>query len=743
MESQIQIRVRGRVQGVGFRPFVWREAVKLGLVGEVRNDREGVLILAAGKRAAALAGKISESPPPLSEVHAIEVSTADFQPTKEFRIVESGVHGADTACAPDAASCAECLLEVAGDGRRAGYEFTNCTNCGPRFTILKALPYDRATTTMADFAMCSACRAEYDDPTDRRFHAQPLACPECGPSLRIEPASPEPLTGAVNRLLCGQIVALQGLGGFHLACDATNAAAVQTLRDRKRRPAKPFALMATLPIIRQHAILSEDEAALLEGTDAPIVLLDAAVGTLPEAIAPGLDRLGWMLPYTPLHYLIVKGVGRPLVMTSGNLSDEPQVISVSEAKEKLGPIADSILWHDRGIARRLDDSVVLPTLKSSMVVRRARGLTPGTIDMPETLPDRQVVAYGGELKAAICLTKNRQAMLSHHLGDLDSALSFEEFQRTDRDLADLMEQVPELIAVDMHPDYRASQYGRDRARAEGLPCCEVQHHHAHMAAALGSVGWTDGTAVGVILDGLGYGSDGSIWGGEILVGNYASFERLVNLALAPLPGGDAANREPWRNALMRLDAAGVPDIADRLFSDAPRDALRAAVNAGINAPGSSSAGRLFDAIAACLRIVPDRQTYEGEAAMRLEALANRAAKSAGSYEMPCHSGVLDPTPMMCALVSDLERGVSKSTIARRCHNAIADSFADSARKVASEHGATTIALSGGCLQNRLLLKRLMERLSDFEICGPGPVPVNDGGLAFGQALVALAQSGEE
>ncbi len=430
-----------------------------------------------------------------------------------------------------------------------------------------------------------------------------------------------------------------------------------------------------------------------------------------------------------------------MIMTSGNLSEEPQVTGNDEAAAKLKCIADSILFHDRGIARRLDDGVVLPTTLAPMVIRRARGQTPGTIALPGGLPDRQVVAYGGELKSAICLTKNGHAMLSHHLGDLDNTLAYEEFLKAQIDLADLMDHRPEIFAVDMHPEYRASRLGRERAETDGLQLIEVQHHHAHMAAALGAAGWEGGIAIGIILDGLGFGPDGTIWGGEVLVGGYQSVQRAGQLGYAPLPGGDRAQMEPWRNALMRLDAAGLADVANEMFPNMPRQELRKAANSGVNSPQSSSAGRLFDAVAACLGIVPKRQSFEGEAAMILEALATSAPKESGAYELANIDGVIDPNPMFQELVRDLDRGVSHAKIAARSHRAIATGFAQMARAAANKAGATTIALSGGCFQNRLLLEFVAAELQGFELCGPGPVPVNDGGLAFGQALVALAQAG--
>lgn len=739
MGKGLQIRVRGRVQGVGFRPFIWREASTLGLVGDVRNDGEGVLIRVSGEAGSLLVDAIRESAPPLSEIHAIEVTEINPAPTDKFEILVSEDRGAETSCPPDAAICADCIDEINQSGRRSGYAFTNCTNCGPRFTIVERIPYDRERTTMQHFQMCGNCRAEFEDHVDRRFHAQPIACPQCGPSLTIKPEDPHPLDAAAARIRKGEIVAIKGLGGFHLACDATNATAVMSLRQRKRRPSKPFALMGELKTIRQFAQVSESETTLLTGSDAPIVLLEPTAKPLPEAVAPGMSRHGWMLPYTPLHWLLAKKVERPLIMTSGNASDEPQIVDNDEALAGLAHIADSFLIHDRPIARRVDDSVVQATTLAPMVLRRARGQTPGTLALPACLPDLQVAAYGAELKSAICLTKNARAMLSHHIGDLDTVLAYQDFLTVDRDLAALMAHEPSLIAVDSHPGYLSSRYGRELAELTRLPCLEIQHHHAHMAAALGAKGWDGDTAVSIVLDGLGFGDDGAIWGGEVLVGNYQSFRRAGHLTYAPLVGGDRAQREPWRNALVRLDAAGLSSTADRLFQEYPVSQIRAAAGLTSHAPLTSSVGRLFDAISACLGIVVGEQSHEGEAAMRLEALASRS-DDRGFYELSCIKGVIDPAQMFEGLVADLAKGESEAVIARRCHGTIAKAFSDLARRVAAEAGAETIALSGGCFQNSLLLTMVAEHLHNFELCGPGQVPVNDGGIAFGQSLVALAQT---
>ena len=738
------IRVRGQVQGVGFRPFIWRLARERDLDGEVMNDAEGVLIRARGADLDGFEAAIREEAPPLARIDAIESTIDKGEIHPGFHIVASGKTGAETRVTFDAATCDACLAEIVDPAeRRYGYAFANCTHCGPRFTILREVPYDRAKTTMAPFKLCKDCEAEYEDPEDRRFHAQPIACPVCGPRLWFEDAqgvemSGDPIALAVEHLREGQILAIKGLGGFHLACDARNAAAVEELRHRKRRPSKPFALMAPLEDMPSLVDADEDAMKLLRDPAAPIVLAPWRDRSLPGGIAPGMTQLGVMAPYTPLHHLLFDALGRncPLVMTSGNLSGEPQAIDNAEAREKLAPFVDGFLIHNRDIARRLDDGVETNGPLGPMTLRRARGRVPGVLPLPEGLPDRQVVAYGGQLKSAICLTKNGQAMLSHHLGDLDDMLTVEEFLKADADLAELFDHRPEAIAVDLHPDFRSSRHGAARAEALRAPLLQVQHHHAHMAAQLGEARWSGASAVGVVLDGLGLGPDGKVWGGEVLVGDYATATRAAWLETAPLVGGDLAQAEPWRNAVVRLDQAGLGAVAERLFPDQPLDILRRAADAGVNAPHSSSVGRLFDAVAACLHLTPARQSYEGEAAMRLQAIA---ASPDGAYPFGEEGGVISPKPMFTALAEDLECGVEATVIAGRFHLGLAQAFAAAARCAAEAANADTIALSGGCFQNVLLLSQVAEALSDFRICAPGHAPANDGGLAYGQALVALAR----
>ena len=740
--QDVRIRVRGQVQGVGFRPFVWQIAREAGGKGEVLNDPEGVLIHIRLADPATFVAALRDRAPPLARIDAIEVGDHLFAVApQDFIIAASRGRGAETRVTPDAATCPACAAEIRDpDQRRFGYAFTNCTHCGPRFTILTGLPYDRAQTTMARFPLCPDCRAEYENPADRRFHAQPVACPACGPRLWLEEAGAE-IPGdaiglAVERLKAGAIQAIKGLGGFHLACDARSATAIAELRRRKRRPAKPLALMATPQMIARHARLSAPEGELLADPAAPIVLLPKDGEPLPDDLAPGLDVIGWMLPYTPLHHLLLDAFGGPLVMTSGNLSGEPQAIGNAEARQKLSDFADAFLMHDRDIARRLDDSVERITPAGPMVLRRGRGRVPGTLPLPPGFEGaRQVLAFGGQMKSAICLIKNGQAMLSQHLGDLDDALTREEYGKALADCAALFDHRAEFGACDLHPGYASTRV----AEGAGLPLVRVQHHHAHLASCLGDAMWPleGGPIAGIILDGTGYGSDGTVWGGELLLGDYRGFERIAHLRPAPLPGGDAANVEPWRNAIMGREQVGLAEVATGVFARMPLATIRAAAAAGVNAPLSSSAGRLFDAVAALLGICPDRQSYEGEAAMRLEALADVAAPP---LPFAVGSGLIDPSPMIAAVVDGLREGVRPGLLAGGFQRGLARAFALPAREAVRSGRARAVALSGGCFQNPALLEAVLAELQGVPVLVHARVPANDGGLALGQALIAAAES---
>jgi hydrogenase maturation protein HypF len=742
-----EIRVRGRVQGVGFRPAVWRLACELGLSGEVRNDAEGVLIRVAGGGGAIaeLLDRIQREPPPLARIERIERrhSTATCGPG--FRIVDSKAGAARTQIAPDAAICGDCAREIRDPGeRRHRYGFANCTQCGPRFSIVRGIPYDRAATTMSPFALCDACRGEYRDPADRRFHAEAIACPRCGPRTRLVPcASPgDPIDQAAAQLRGGAIVAVKGLGGYQLACDATNADAVSRLRRAKHRETKPFALMARdMDVIRRHCAVSPDEARLLASPEAPIVLLRASGRSLPAAIAPGLATFGFMLPTTPLHLLLLRDNAHPVVMTSGNLTDEPQIIDDREAIERFAGFAECVLTHDRAIAIRVDDSVVRIIGGAPRVLRRSRGFAPAAIPLPPgfaAAPD--LLAAGGELKATFCLVKDGAATLSQHIGDLEDARTFDDYRAGIAHCTALFDHAPTAVAADLHPEYLSSKYARETR----LRLIEVQHHHAHVAACLAENGrpLVAPPVLGVVLDGVGWGDDGTIWGGEFLLADYRESRRLGSFKPVAMPGGNAAVREPWRNLHAHLLAAG-------LEPDRPHALLEAMIRNGVNAPPASSCGRLFDAMAAALGICANRQQHEGEAASRLEALVCQKAlhdeddDAAYPMTLSVRRGLarLDPQPLWQAVLADLASGTAPGTMAARFHKALAIAVATLTCALAARTHFETIALSGGCFQNAVLAEQTERRLREagFAVLTHRLVPANDGGLALGQAAVAAAR----
>lgn len=748
-----EIIVRGIVQGVGFRPFVWRLAQRFMLQGEVSNRGDAVIVIASGRQVAldAFTTALTTEAPPLARVDGVERRTGRPFAGDSFTIAASAPGTVSVGVVADIATCPACLAEMRdARARRHRYAFTNCTDCGPRFSIVEGLPYDRATTTMRGFAMCPDCRAEYENPADRRFHAQPIACPACGPRLLPE-AEGEAFERAAARLHAGEILAIKGIGGFHIACDATNEAAVAKLRTRKHRPSKPLAVMmpdrGTLEALCE---VSDAEYAALAHPSAPIVLLRLRAGAaLVPSVAPGQNRLGVMLPYTPLHHLLMEAVGRPLVMTSGNRSSEPQIFRDDEARDRLAGIVDGFLAHDRPIARRLDDSVIQIVAGAVQVMRRGRGLAPVPRDLPAGFANAlPVLALGGELKSAICLTLAGKALLSHHLGDLDEPATQDAFESAIADYSALFAHQPAAIAVDLHPDYQPSRFGAALAAERGLPLVAVQHHHAHIAAVMAERGWPldGGTVIGIALDGLGLGEDGTIWGAEILLCDYRTSHRLARLKPIPLAGGDAANREPWRVLLAHLDAAlGVDAVPADLFEGLPAATLRTMIARGINAPLASSAGRLFDAMAALLGLAPSRLGFEGEAAMALQALAEAAPDDLPPYPFArTDKGELievDPAPMWRTALGDLIGGTAPTIIARRFHAGMAAAFADLAISLAVQHGAKAVALSGGVFQNALLLEIFLRRFAGtgLDVLTPEQVPANDGGLAFGQAAVAAAR----
>jgi len=772
--TALEVRVRGRVQGVGFRPMIWRLARSLELAGEVLNDGEGVLVRVGGERSrvTAFIDRIECTLPPLARVDAIEKNDYSGALCAEFRIAESSAGVAKTEIAPDAALCSSCAAELHDTGdRHYRYPFTSCTHCGPRLSIVTGIPYDRAKTTMVAFALCPQCRAEYSDANDRRFHAEAIACPHCGPSATLAAlavSTPSDLAGVdavaiAAKLIAGSaIVAIKGLGGYHLACDARNAEAVGRLRRLKRREAKPFALMARdVDVIRRYCTIGEEEERQLTSMQGPIVLLDAnGPKRLPAALAPGLDTLGFMLPTTPLHWLLLQEMEGPLVMTSGNISDEPPIVDDVEARQKLTGIADYMLAHDRQIANRVDDSVVRVMGGGVRLVRRARGFAPSPIKLPPgfaAVPD--LLAMGGELKATFCIVKDGQAVLSQHQGDLENTATFDDYRRNLALYQNIFAHQPAALIVDRHPEYLSSKLGRSEARKRSLPLMEVQHHHAHVASCLAENNYPlDGpAALGIVLDGLGYGDDGAIWGGEFLLADYRGYRRVARLKPVAMPGGMQAVREPWRNLYGHLVAAiGRSELAQRLsglelgayLCRKPLTLIESMIERAINSPPASSCGRLFDAVAAALDVCPDRQAYEGEAAMRLEALAAHSHhKEVAPYSFliaRLRSGLIecDPAPLWRELLDDLAQGVPRFTIAVRFHAGLTNCLVRVVEALARDAVRfDTVALSGGCFQNRILFEGATAQLQDagFAVLAHAAVPSNDGGLALGQAAIGAAR----
>ncbi len=761
--SALRARVRGVVQGVGFRPFVYRLALACGLVGWVRNTSWGVEIEVAGdaEELARFVGALRDEAPPLARIVAIEVEPiAPEAAWTRFTILESEAQaGAYQLISPDIATCPDCLRELRDPAdRRYRYPFTNCINCGPRFTIIESTPYDRPRTTMRAFTMCPACQREYDDPLERRFHAQPNACPVCGPHLalldaagRVLAEGDEALHLAEARLLVGEVVAIKGLGGFLLACDATSEVAVRRLRVRKRRPHKPFAVMvADLDMLARYASANDKERALLTSPAAPIVLLEARAGCgLADGIAPNSRTLGLMLPYTPLHHLLLGDVARPLVMTSGNLSEEPIARENDEALARLGGIADAFLVHNRGIHARYDDSVwFVPRAGGPQPVRRARGYAP----FPVRLPFRagRILACGPELKNTFCLTRDEFAFLSQHIGDLENLETAEVWQEGLALYERLFAIAPEVIATDLHPDYLATRRGRALAGQH----VGVQHHHAHLAACLTDNGTLE-PAIGVIWDGTGYGLDGRIWGGEFLVGDARGFVRAAQIEYLPLPGGDRAVQRPARLAWAYLQALGLDAKgADLGLSAADQATLTDMLARGVATFQTASAGRLFDAVSALLGVCRET-SYEAQAAIELEMLAwdGGASSTAYGFERKVtgvpqawghppvsveRSRVLRLAPLFAGILADLAAGVPVVEIAARFHRTAAEMILGMCLALADETGLRRVALSGGCFQNRLLLELTVPRLrgAGLQVLLHRQVPCNDGGVALGQAVVA-------
>ncbi len=762
------IHVDGVVQGVGFRPFIYGLATRFGLSGWVLNASSGVDIEAQGPSGAldAFQRAITAETPRLARIDRVSAETIAPQAGEsEFIIRHSEVDTGVSLVSPDVATCPDCLAEISDQGnRRYRYAFTNCTNCGPRYTIIQDMPYDRPMTTMRRFEMCPDCQDEYHDPLDRRFHAQPNACPACGPRLELVAAKEvlesihglalsDDLARTAALLRKGCIVAVKGLGGFHLACDATHTKAVARLRERKARPAKPFAvMMASLEEVRAHCLVNPDEEAMLTSVNAPIVLLyRKASSNLAHNIAPDNPMLGVMLPYTPLHHILLHDVGHPLVMTSGNLSEMPIITDNDEALEKLAPIADAFLLHDRPIHMRCDDAVwwmdrfAGETDTARQPLRRSRGDAPYPVRLPWH-SDEHILATGAEMKNTLCLLRGNDAFLSQHIGELDSLEALDYFRQTLNHMGKLFKVEPHIIAHDLHPSYLTTRLAHELATERDLPLVAVQHHHAHVAACLAEHG-RNGPAIGIAFDGTGYGPDDAIWGGEILIASVEGYQRVAHLEYLPLPGGEAAIRRPYRIAWGYLLATqgDIPDIATlSQFPRQEREIVARQVEQYLNAPLTSSCGRLFDAVSALLGICPVT-TFEAQAAIALELAARESDLSKSRpYVFGIHTnGNILLGEMLAAILDDLQGGCDVREIAANFHLTVAHMIRHAAEFAHAQSSLETAALSGGVFQNRLLLRLARDELraAGFEVLTHKQVPTNDGGLSLGQAVIALHRQG--
>ena len=755
--ARVRVRVRGTVQGVGFRPYVYRLARDLRLGGFVFNDAHGVVAEVEGTEAAvdAFVARLTPEAPPLAVVEEVACQARPPSGEAAFSIRDSP-HGSapDAPVTPDTAVCADCLRELLDPAdRRFRYPFINCTNCGPRFTIVRGVPYDRPMTTMTGFAMCSDCRAEYEDPEDRRFHAQPNACPVCGPRATLIARDEARTVGdavaaAAAALRAGAILAVKGIGGYHLACRAGDEAAVTALRARKHREEKPFALMAADVAQAQRLVwLSDAESALLDAPQRPIVLAPRrADAPVAAAVAPGAPELGVMLPYSPLHHLLIADAGSPLVMTSGNVSDEPIAYGDQDALARLAGIADLFLVHDRPIETRTDDSVVriaaVAGSRQPTFLRRSRGYVPAALTLPDGGTPQPLLACGAELKSTFCVAKGRRAWVSHHIGDLENYETLRSFTDGIGHFQRLFAIAPEVVVHDLHPEYLSTKYAAER---DGVELIGVQHHHAHLASCLAEYG-ENAPAVGAIFDGTGYGADGTVWGGEFLLGAARAFARVGTLVAVPLPGGAAAIRQPWRMACAWLWAAlgDAPELPPSLAGSVSGRAwaqVGRLVQTGTASPMTTSMGRLCDAVGALCGI-RTQVTYEGQAAIELEAACDPA--EGGVYEMPVSAtggmAVIDPRPAIAAVAADVAGGVAVGTIASRFHTGVARATVDVCVTLAAAHRCERVVLSGGVFQNRRLLESVSAELhaAGLRVLVPRRLPVNDGGIAFGQAAVAAA-----
>ena len=753
-----RISARGVVQGVGFRPFVYGLARQHGLNGWVCNTSEDVKIEVEGykKTLDLFISDLEKKAPPLARIENISVSFAAPAGYKGFEIRHSlATPGKYQLVSPDIATCQPCLDDIFTKGnRRFHYPFTNCTNCGPRFTIIKDIPYDRPLTTMSVFKMCPDCQWEYEDPLDRRFHAQPNACPVCGPQLQLTDNLGKTvdyddiIEKTASLLKEGSIIAIKGLGGFLLACNAEKAGPVMLLRQRKRRPSKPFAVMVKdIEEARKHCEINEAEEKLLKSPQSPIVLLKWKPGsTICKEVGSALKYLGVMLPYTPIHHLIMKATGLPLIMTSGNVSEEPIAGENTEALRRLGAIADYFLLHNRDIYSTYDDSVAIVANGISQLVRRARGYAPYPIHLTYSSP--QILACGAEEKNTFCLTRDNHAFISQHIGDMENLETMEHYERTIELYKQLFRIEPEIIAYDMHPEYLPSKYAMEQAEKTSIRSIPVQHHHAHIVSCMADNGF-EGPVIGLAFDGTGFGTDGKIWGGEFMVADYKSFKRVGQLEYLPLPGGSAAIKKPYRIALGYIIALlGENALDSRLgfLSKIDRvelDLVRKQVESNLNSPLTSSMGRLFDAVSAMADI---RSTidYEAQAAIELEMKSYESADEHGSYPFTITGDdsyhIILLHDLISTVLNDLLRGCPQFTVGMRFHNTVSAMAVDVSLKIRESTGLNTVALSGGCFQNRLLLTRVVNRLEScgFKVLVHSQVPCNDGGISLGQAVIASA-----
>jgi len=758
-QKAMQISVRGVVQGVGFRPFVYRLAHKHALAGWVRNTSGSVEIEVEGKEESLnrFLTELQTEAPPMASIE--EISTADLTPKSYHRFDIKKSHaeeGKYQLVSPDIATCHDCKNELFSPGdRRYRYPFTNCTNCGPRFTIIEDIPYDRPRTTMSQFKMCPECQREYDDPLNRRFHAQPNACPVCGPSLELRDSQgslvecDDVIHKVVELLKGGRILAIKGLGGFHLACNATNKQAVQRLREKKRRPAKPLAvMMVSLDEVKRHCLISPEEERLLLSPQCPIVLLrwKQEASSVAQRVAPTFKYLGVMLPYTPLHHILLREVNLPLVMTSGNLSEEPIAKDNDEALRRLSDIADYFLLHNRDIYSKYDDSVYIVDKDGPQPIRRARGYAPYPIFLP--FKASQILACGAEEKNTFCLTREQHAFVSQHIGDMENEETLEHFETTIELYKRLFRIEPEIIAYDMHPEYLSTKYALQVGAERGLKLVPVQHHHAHIVSCLAE-NKVEGPVIGVSFDGTGYGTDGCIWGGEFLICHWKGFERVGHLEYMPMPGAAAAIKKPYRMALAYLytligqDAplSGLPLLSK--VEPAEIAIIKKQLERGLNSPLTSSAGRLFDVVSALIG-VRGTINYEAQAAIELEMLApdeiDKPAFAPYPFSIIEEQGgkVIKLEELISAVVSDVRSGVPVPAISAKFHRTVARIIVEACQLIAGETGIKVVALSGGVFQNRLLSKLTTEALrqTGFKVLTHRLVPCNDGGVSLGQAVIA-------